>query len=190
MFRRLFVPALLCCSLAFAQAGNKKNPPPLPEQGPAPNPVEFLSMNFGASFVLMDKFPVLTADLDGDGLEDAVFVVTRKDNPLLDEEEFHYKVIDPYDEYFGFGDPKVTVTFNAHDPEMMKYIAIVHAWRIAVPRAKFVVINLPFEKLSISRIPVKKKKFPAVAAEDLGGLNSAIYWDGKKYRWDATPDSN
>jgi hypothetical protein len=190
MLRRLFLLVLLICSFALAQAGNKKTPPPLPEQGPAPNVKAFVSMNFGASFVLLEKFPVLTADLDGDGLEDAVFVLTRKDNPLLDEAEFHYKVIDPYDEYFGFGDPKVTVTFNAHDPEQVKYIAIVHAWRIAVPKAKYLVINLPFEKLSISRIPVKKKNFPAVAAEDLGGLNSAIYWHGKKYRWDATPDSN
>lgn len=189
MFRRWFLIVLLLGSLAFAQKG-KKVPPPPPEQGPAPNPTEFIAANFGPAFVLLDRFPVLTADLDGDGLEDAIFVVTRKDNPLLDEDEFHYKVIDPYDEYFGFGDPRITVKFNAKDPQQAKFLAIVHAWRIATPRAKFIVVNLPFEKLSISRIPVKKKKLTAIAAEDLGGLNSAIYWDGKKYKWDATSDSN
>lgn len=154
----------------------------------APNPTEFVSLQFGTEFIYLDKFPVLTGDLDGDGTEDAVFVVTSKSNPLLSEEQFHYKVIDPYDEYFGFGDPRVTTGFNAHDPEQVKYILVVHNWRAATPKAKFVVINLPFEKLSISRIPTKKKKMKvvtAITAEELGGLTSAIYWDGKRYRWNS-----
>jgi hypothetical protein len=66
----------------------------------------------------------------------------------------------------------------------VKFILIVHSWKAATPKAKLVVINLPFEKLSIMRVPAKKKKIvPAIAAEDLGGLMSAIYWDGKKYKW-------
>ena len=161
-----------------------------PAPPPAPNPVEFISLNFGPEFSIIEKYPVLTGDLDGDGTEDAVFVLTRKGNPLVDEAEFHYKVIDPYDEYFGWGDPKVTMQFNAHDPQQVKYIAVVHNWRASTPKAKFLVINLPFEKLSITRIPLKKRNATAIAAEELGGLTSAIYWDGRKYKWDATSAPN
>jgi hypothetical protein len=147
---------------------------------------EYVSTQFGPDFVLLDKFPVITGDLDGDGAEDAIFVATRKSNPLIDEQQFHYKVIDPYDEYFGWGDPRVTSTFNAGDPDEVKYILIVHDWQAATPKAKLVVLNLPFEKLSISRIPGKKKRiYTALTAEDLGGQTSAIYWDGKKYKWTA-----
>lgn len=170
MLRRLLPLLLLLSTFALAQE--------------TPKPQEFVSAQFGPEFIYLEKFPVLTGDLDGDGVEDAVFVATRKGNPLVEEEQFHYKVIDPYDEYFGWGDPRVTTTFNAHDPEQIKYILIVHSWRSATPKSKLVVINLPFEKLTLMKIPARKKKIvPAIAAEDLGGLMSAIYWDGKKYRW-------
>ncbi len=172
MLRRILVLVFVLSTLALAQE--------------APKPQEYISAQFGPAFLYLDKFPVLTGDLDGDGTEDAVFVTTSKDNPLLDEDQFHYKVIDPYDEYFGWGDPRVTTSFNAHDPAQVKYILIVHNWRAETPKAKLVVINLPFEKLNITRIPAKKKNkkpVPAITAEDLGGMMSAIYWDGKKYRW-------
>jgi hypothetical protein len=172
MLRRLVPILLVLSTVALAQN--------------APNPKEYVSSQFGEEFVLLDRFPMLTGDLDGDGTEDAVFVATRKGNPLVDEQQFHYKVIDPYDEYFGWGDPRVTSTFNTHDPEQIKYILIVHDWHAAVPKSKLVVLNLPFEKLGITRIPTKKKKIvTAITAEDLGGTTSAIYWDGKKYRWTA-----
>jgi hypothetical protein len=187
MIRRLLVFVALFCSFAIAQSG-KKAPIEPPPQGPAPKPAEFVAANFGPAFSIIEKYPVMVTDLDGDGLEDAIIVLTRKDSPLLDETEFHYKVVDPYDEYFGFGDPRVTVTFNAHDPDQVKYIAVIHAWRTANPKAKYLVINLPFEKLSITKIPLKKRNVVALAAEELGGLTSAIYWDGKKYKWDAMSD--
>ncbi len=188
MLRRLALVTVLLSGFAIAQ---KQPAAPVATIRPSTHAAtasdkEYVSLNFGPSFTFIEKFPVMTGDMDGDGAEDAVFVLTRKDNPLGDEEEFHYKVIDPYDEYFGWGDPKVTSKFNAHDPDAVKYIAIVHNWRAATPKAKYLVINLPFEKLSITRIPVKKKMATAISAEDLSGITSAIYWDGKKYKWDAT----
>ncbi len=187
MPRWIVVLILFFSTVAFAQnAPSPKESAPSPKE--APNPKEYVSTQFGPEFILLDKFPVLTGDLDGDGAEDVVFVVTRKSNPLVDEDQFHYKVIDPYDEYFGFGDPRITVNFNAQDPNQVKYILIAHDWRAATPKLKLVVINIPLEKLSISRIPTKKKKkkvVTAITAEDLSGLVSAIYWDGKKYRWTA-----
>ncbi len=182
MLRRI-LPFFLVSSLALAQSA------PLAKQSPlTPQEREFASLQFGADFVLLDRFPVLTADLDGDGTEDAVFVATRKGNPLVDEEKFHFKVIDPYNEYFGWGDPRVTSTFEAHDTDEVKYILIVHDWHAATPKAKLVVLNLPFEKLAVDRIPGKKKKiYTAIIARDRTGESSAIYWDvkKKKYKWNS-----
>jgi hypothetical protein len=186
MLRRIVpfsVVLIITSALALAQSAPTAHESPL-----TPQEREFVSLQFGTEFVLLDKFPMLTADLDGDGAEDAVFVATRKGNPLVDEETFHYKVVDPYNEYFGWGDPRVTVSFNAHDPEKAKYILIAHDWRAATPKAKLVVLNLPFEKLAIHRIPGKKNKvYTAITAEDLSGETSAIYWDvkKKKYKWTA-----
>lgn len=173
MIRRILLLILVCLPLC-AQ-----------EQDKAP---EYVAKQFGPSFTLLTKYPALIGDLDGDGAEDAVFVVTgstTKVNPLTDEADFHYKVIDPYDDYFGFGNPKVTVGFAAHDPDQVKYILVVHNWKAATPKAKYLIINLPFEKLSLTRIPFKKKAVTAITAEELGGMTSAIFWDGKRYRWDA-----
>jgi hypothetical protein len=184
MIRRFLPFLLLAPVLAFTQSSS-----PLKQGAPiSPREREFVASQFGSDFVLLDNFPVLTADLDGDGTLDAVFVATRKGNPLVDEERFHYKVVDPYDEYFGWGDPRVTSTFNKDDPEKAKYVLIVHDWQAATPKAKLVVLNLPFEKLAIHRIPGKKNKvYTAITAEDLSGETSAIYWDmkKKKYKWDS-----
>jgi len=179
MLRRLLILLFALVSLAYAQDTPKA-------QQDAPNPQEYIKAQLGPSFNYLDKFPVITGDLDGDGTEDAIFVTASKENALLDEEEYHYKVIDPYDEYFGWGDPRVTSTFNAHDPSQIKFVLIVGDWRSATPKSKVVVINFPFEKISLTLIPTKNKKrhiVPALLGEDLGGLKSAIYWDGKKYKW-------
>ncbi len=183
MLRRILPFLLLVAPLALAQSSPLSKQTALSAQDK-----EFVSLQFGPDFVLLDKFPVITADLDGDGTEDAIFVATRKSNPLLDEEKFHYKVVDPYDEYFGFGDPRVTSTFATEDTDVKKYLLIVHDWHAATPKAKLVVLNLPFEKLGVGRIPGKKKKiYTAIIAEDRTGETSAIYWDvkKKKYKWNS-----
>jgi hypothetical protein len=183
MLHRLLPLLLLVPILAFTQ-----NNPSVKQAAVTAQEREFVSLQFGPDFVLIDKSPVLTADLDGDGTEDAVFVATRKTNPLVDQDTFHYKVIDPYDEYFGWGDPRVTAAFNKDDPEKAKYVLIVHDWQAATPKVKLVVLNLPFEKLAIHRIPGKKNKvYTAITAEDLSGETSAIYWDvkKKKYKWNS-----
>src|SRR3569832_1542013 len=45
--------------------------------------------------------PFIYADLDGDGIEDAV-IVARAKAPLAGEAQFHYKVIDPFFTAYGF----------------------------------------------------------------------------------------
>jgi hypothetical protein len=131
---------------------------------------------------------LLTGDLDGDGVEDAVIVVRFK-NLLAGQAQFDYKVVDPYFTYHGYGNPKVTVAFQSDDPRNNHMILVIHGagkegWRAETPKAKFVIVNLPFEKLSVAPLMVKKKKkVMAIMAEEGDGGTSSVYWDGKKYKW-------
>jgi len=130
----------------------------------------------------------LTADLDGDGVEDAV-IVARCKTPLVDQVTHNYKVIDPYYTNFGYGDPKITVQFNATDPDRQNLVLVIHgagkeAWREANPKAKFVIINLPFDNLGLTQVMLRKRPIPAISlVEEEQQLTSSVYWDGKKYKW-------
>jgi len=152
-------------------------------QAPAPAPAKpdavELAKLFGPAFTVQTEFPVLTADFDGDGTEDAVVVATAE-NPLLDETEQHYKVVDPFSSYYGLGDPKITVHFSTHvgKPHLL---LVIHDWR--APKTKFVIMNFPFDKLSLSRTLVKKKPVPAIKGEEVTGETSLVFWDGKKWKW-------
>ena len=133
----------------------------------------------------------LAADLDGDGVEDAV-IVARCKTPLADEVSHNYKVIDPYYTNYGYGNPMITAQFNVADPNRQNLVLVIHgagkeAWRAATPKAKFVIINLPFDSLSLSQVMVRKRPVPALSlVEDEQQLSSAVFWDGKKYRWSDT----
>src|SRR6478735_4320787 len=76
-----------------------------------------MKQQFGETFTIPAKFPtpLITADFDGDGVEDVAIVANSKD-PLPDSYAFKYEIADPYHAYFGFGNPKLTSTFRA-DPE-------------------------------------------------------------------------
>jgi hypothetical protein len=152
----------------------------------APDVNAIVAREFGPAFHAVPGVPLLTADLDGDGAEDAVIVATAKD-PLLDQAGFHYKVLDPMNAYFGFGDPKVTTQFSAPG-EQPRYVLVILAWRVT-PKAKFVLANLPFQKISLGRVLVKKNKtLPAIKAEDRTG-ESFVYWAGKTWKWQDGPQN-
>jgi hypothetical protein len=59
------------------------------------------------------------------------------------------------------------------------------AWHSATPKAKFVIINLPFKQIAVRKLMVKKKPVMAIYAEETSAdqMTSAIFWDGKKYRY-------
>jgi hypothetical protein len=140
-----------------------------------------VAREFGPHFTVSAKFPPMFGDFDGDGVEDLAVVVTG--NPALDQAAHNYKLIDPYDSFFGFGDPKIMMSFSVHTPEQARYVAIVHQWRSAHPKAKFVIINLPFEQIEVSSARLKKKLVSALFATDSTGLHAQVFWDGHKYRW-------
>lgn len=150
----------------------------------------FVEQQFGNEFTLVPSVSPLTADFDGDGVEDVVIPAKTK-NPLIDEAEHNYKVLDPYDEFFGLGDPRITSTFGAEDPQHRGLVLLIihgagpEAWRSNTPKAKFVIINLPFKQVAVKRLQVRKKLLSAIYAEETGGeqLTSVIFFDGKKYKY-------
>lgn len=195
MFRRqVFISFFVCLSLTVPSFAGKKQdakpaaqPPTPPVQPVGPNggpadPKAYLLEQFGPALTYLPQYPPILSDFDADGTEDLVLVVTGKD-PLLDEQQFHYKTIDPYNAFFGWSDPKDTLQFAFAEAEP-RFVAIVQNWRAATPRAKFVVINLTFEKLTLARYLDKKKKVvPAIELEDRTGLTSDVFWNGKQWKW-------
>ena len=152
---------------------------------------DFVQRTFGKDFTLVSEVGGMVGDLDGDGIEDAV-IAARSKNPLLDQAEHNYEVIDPYYTFFGYGDPKVTMTF-VDDNQLRRglVVLIIHgagrdAWRSETPKAKFVMINLPYLTLSVRRMKISKKKMvQAIYCEEGNALHesSAVFFDGKKYKY-------
>jgi hypothetical protein len=173
------------------RAGAQQTPP----AAAAPNPTAlpavddaFVKQRFGTEFTLKPEFAPIKGDFDGDGVEDLLLVAQTK-NPLIDAGGFEYVVQDPYHAFFGFGDPKITAGFASDDPERRGFVLLmIHgvgadSWRAAKPKAKYVLINVPFKQiLGLRRVMVKKKIVSAIAITEYGGTEttSAIYWDGKK----------
>ena len=151
---------------------------------------DFIQKQFGSTCKLMPGPPQLKADLDGDGIEDLV-VAGHCTNPLADQAEDNFTVVDPYNAFYGYGDTKITTQFASEDPATRGLVLLVihgdgpEGWRAAKPKAKFVIINLPFKQIAVKKLTVKKKTVMAIYAEETGGdhMTSATFWDGKKYRY-------
>jgi hypothetical protein len=179
-------------SVAIAQA--KELPPPPPARAKSPSPAvtdEFVHKQFGDNCSLLAGPPQFVADLDGDGVDDLV-IAARCKNPMADQDEYSFRVADPYDSFLGFSDVKVTSTFASDEPERRGVsLLIVHgtgadAWRAEAPKAKFLLINLPFKTLAVKKLEVKKKMILGIYMEERGegeDTSSVVYWDGKKYKY-------
>lgn len=145
-----------------------------------------INAQFGSQFVLIPQFPVLTGDFNGDGSEDAAFVVTSRSAIQIGTDK--YRVLDPSSEYFGLGDASITSQFAAPMPGGPRYLLIIHGngkegWHSKEPKDRFVVINLSFDHLSIGHVQKKKKTFDDISVEETGVLSSFLYWNGHRYKW-------
>jgi len=155
----------------------------------APVDDAFIHQQFGSNCSLIGLPPV-TGDLDGDSVEDVV-IPARCTSPMQDQTENSYVVIDPMFAFFGYGNPAITTQFSTEDPQRRGYsLLIIHgagpdAWRSATPKAKFLVVNLPFNHVIIKKITVKKKTRMAIYVQETGGdaLMSVLFWDGKRYKY-------
>jgi hypothetical protein len=186
--RVLFLAAISTCALAQQ---TKKAPPPHVDD-------DFVHEQFGASCSLDPKFAPMAADLNGDGIEDLV-VVARCKNALIDQDEKDYKVIDPLNSFYGYGNPKITSSMGQEDPRLKGIsLLVVHgagtnAWRSAPPGAKFVIINLELKTIVLKKMKISKKKSTtAIYVEESTGdqMTAAIYWDGKKYKYEPLGSSS
>jgi hypothetical protein len=175
--------------MGFALSSSAQQPAPVNQKQPADPFQTIVSDGFGDGFTVDPKFAPLTGDFDADGTEDLAVVVFTK-HPRANSNQKNYKVIDPYDAYFGFGDPKITSAFSDSGDGTSHCVIIIHDWRSAAPKGKFVIVNLPFEGLTTANVPYKKKTLVGLAATEYGGLNAMVYWDGKKYRWEPSEFSN
>jgi hypothetical protein len=153
---------------------------------------EFVHQQFGSTCSADSKFAPMTGDLNGDGIEDVV-IIGRCKNALIDQDEKNYKVVDPMNSFYGYGNPKITSTMGQQDPRLKGIsILIVHgagadAWRAATPGEKFVIINIDLKTAVLKKMKVNKKKSTmAVYIEEATGdeMTAAIFWDGKKYKYE------
>jgi hypothetical protein len=188
----LVVLAFAAASASFA--GDKKQPPPPPAHATAPVPAvtdEYVHKEFGDNCSVLAGPPQFVGDLDGDGVNDLV-IAARCKNPMADQAEYGFVVADPYNSFLGFGNVKVTSTFNSDVPDRKGVsLLIVHgvgpdAWRSTKTKPKFLLINLPFATLTVKRLALKKKTVLGIYMEEKGegeSTSSVIFWDGKKYRY-------
>lgn len=152
---------------------------------------ELIHKQFGDNCSLLPGPPQFVGDLDGDGVDDLV-VAAKCKNPMADKDEYSFSVADPYDSFLGFGNVKVTSSFASDVPERRGVgLLIIHgegkdAWRTEKPKAKFLLINLPFKTMTVKRLTLKKRTVLAVYMEETGegeDMSSVVFWDGKKYKY-------
>lgn len=191
--RYLLLPALSLL-LAVAAVAQKKQPTPPPAHATHPSPAvtnEFVHKQFGDNCSLMAGPEQFVADLDGDGIDDLV-VGARCKNPMADKDEYSFVVADPYNSFLGYSDIKITSTFSSEVPELKGVcLLVVHGadkdgWKAETPKAKYLLINIPFKTLSVKRLAMKKKNTLGIYMEERGegeDTSSVIYWDGKKYKY-------
>jgi len=160
----------------------------------APSPAvtdELIHKQFGDNCSLLPGPAQFVADLDGDGIDDLV-VAAKCKNPMADRDEYNFVVADPYDSFLGFGDVKITSTFASDVPERRGVsLLIIHgvekeAWRAEAPKAKFLLINLPFKTLVVKKLSSKKRTMAGIYMEEAAEgdtTSSVLFWDGKKYKY-------
>jgi hypothetical protein len=182
-FRRFLALGNICLFTAMAAA---QAPTTKPEISPINN--DFVQKQFGTSCTMIDAQQAYAADLNGDGIEDMV-IPARCTNPMIDQIEHNFSVIDPYYEFFGYGDPKITTTFVTEDPGSKGLVVLVihgsgaESWHS--PAAKFIIINLAYKQINVRKMMVKKRKVTAIYTQENTGdqMVAAIFWNGKKYKY-------
>ena len=124
---------------------------------------------------------ILSADFDGDGVEDVV-IAADSDDPMPDSYEYKYQVSDPYNSFFGFGDPRQTANMSHYDPGHTHDLLIIFGRRTrrlasATPKAKFVLINVPFDSFELGRLLIKKNKPPifVVKVQEARLIESTVF---------------
>lgn len=172
------------CFLVFAViAVAQQSAPPVQPKFSTADLQSMVDVQFGAGFKIDTNFVPQTGDFDGDGEQD-IAIVAIGGKPLGGESGYSYRVQDPYNGYFGWGDPKVTSQFGTADGGPARRILVIHSWQKPTPKAKFVLINVPFEKWDISKKMLKKRVISILEIQESTGMGAILVFDGRKYRWE------
>src|SRR3954471_3885845 len=125
----LLIGAVALAKELNAQSVPQKDPSQSKATVPAATPdvKALIEKEFGDDFKLATDIGPMYGDFDRDGQPD-VAVVATGGNPLMGEGLHGYKTLDPYNASFGYGNPKVTMGFNAHDTAA-RYVLIIHNWQ-------------------------------------------------------------
>jgi len=142
-----------------------------------------IDVQFGTGFKIDSNFTPQTGDFDGDGEQD-IAIVAIGGKPLGGESGYGYTVQDPYNGYFGWGNPKITSQFGSVDGGPARRILVIHSWQKPTPKAKYVLINIPFEKWDITKKMLKKRLISILEIQESTGMGAILLFDGKKYRWE------
>ena len=187
------VAVTMAATLSTFAADKKPAPlPPAHAQSPVPAVTnEYVHKEFGDNCSLLPGVGQFVGDLDGDGIDDLVLAARCK-NPMADQGEYGFRVSDPFDSDFGYGNVKVTSGFISEDPDRKDIVLlIVHgvgpqAWRSDKEKPKFLLINLPFSAVTVKRLALRKRTVLGVymeGEEEGEQVSSVVFWDGKKYRY-------
>ena len=149
---------------------------------------ELVKKQFGSEFEVFAGDPqvLFTGDFDGDGVEDAAIVV-RAQHPLAGMVDHNFKAFSPEEDYYGFGDPTVMSGASFLKWQEQRLLVVIHgagasAWRADAPKAKFLIVNVPFIQMSMTKVLVKKHSVSAINGSNLSSTG-VIFWDGKKYKF-------
>ncbi len=187
-------PVFAALSLTASSQSKKQPPPPPPARAKSPSPAvtdELIHKQFGDNCSLLPGPSQFVADMDDDGIDDLV-VAAKCKNPMADQAEYSFTVADPYDTAMGYSDLKLTSGFGSDEPDRRGLsLLIIHGaekggWRADTPKAKFLLINLPFKTITVKRLAIKKKTILGVYMEETGEgeeSSSVVFWDGKKYKY-------
>jgi FG-GAP repeat len=167
--------------IAMAQ---QSAPAPSASAKPAASDLQsMIDTQFGTGFKIDSNFTPQTGDFDGDGEQDIAIVATGG-KPLGGESGYGYSVQDPYNGYFGWGNPKITSQFGSVDGGPARRILVIHSWQKPTPKAKYVLINIPFEKWDTTKKVLKKRLISILEVQESTGMGAILLFDGKKYRWE------
>jgi hypothetical protein len=189
---QILLLSLVLASATFAAGKKQPPPPPAPARSPSPAVTDaYVHKEFGDDCSVLPGAPQFVGDFDADGVDD-LMLAARCKNPMVDQNEYGFRVIDPYDSFFGFGNVKITAAFNSEDPERKGIVLLVvhgvgpDAWHFAGPKPKFMMINLPFQALTVKKLALRKRTVLGIYMEEEGEGSqtvSVVFWDGHKYRY-------